>query len=62
MTALSKTTRRDFVKLVAAAGGGLLLGFHWESTNAASMQVINEASLIAGDINFNIYLSISPFR
>jgi isoquinoline 1-oxidoreductase subunit beta len=59
MTVLSKTTRRDFLKLAAAAGGGLVLGFHWESVNAASIQVIDETSLLAGDINFNSYLSIS---
>ena len=60
MAALTKTTRRNFMKLAAAAGGGLMLGFHWSATEASSMEVISKEALAAGDINFNSYLSISP--
>jgi isoquinoline 1-oxidoreductase subunit beta len=60
MAALTKTTRRNFMKLAAAAGGGLMLGFHWSATEASSMKVISKEVLAAGDINFNSYLSISP--
>lgn len=53
-----KTTRRDFMKLAATAGGGLLLGFHWTDSAASStIGVIDEAA--AGDVGFNSYLSIS---
>src|SRR5690554_5767382 len=60
MATLEKTTRRNFMKLAAAASGGLMLGFHWSSSEAAGMKVLTEDALAAADINFNSYLSISP--
>lgn len=48
------------MKLAAAAGGGLMLGFHWSSTAASSMEVITDAAIASGEISFNSYLSISP--
>src|SRR5688500_10349064 len=57
MTILPKTSRRNFIKLAATAGGGLLLGFHWSNTEASSIKVVGS---VADDINFNSYLSISP--
>lgn len=60
MAALTKTTRRNFMKLAAAAGGGLMLGFHWSASDASAMDVISKEALAAGNINFNSYLSISP--
>src|SRR3989337_3093215 len=57
MMTLPKTNRRNFIKLAATAGGGLLLGFHWSNTEASSIKVL---SSVADDINFNSYLSISP--
>ncbi|MEO5601659.1 MAG: molybdopterin cofactor-binding domain-containing protein [Cyclobacteriaceae bacterium] len=60
MATLQKTTRRNFMKLAAAAGGGLMLGFHWSSTSAATMEVITDAGIASGEITFNSYLSISP--
>lgn len=59
MSILPKTNRRNFLKLAATAGGGLMLGFHWSETEAAGIQVITE-NMAAGDITFNSYLSISP--
>lgn len=59
METISKTNRRNFLKLGLAASGGLVLGFHWSSSSASAMDVLNEAALPAGDINFNSYLSIS---
>lgn len=57
---IAKTTRRNFLKIAASAGGGLMLGFHWADTSASSlMKVINEDELIAGTVDFNSYLSIS---
>ena len=60
MATLTKTSRRNFMKLAAAAGGGLMLGFHWSSTEAAAMEVLSEETLGSANINFNSYLSISP--
>ncbi|HRG80408.1 MAG TPA: molybdopterin-dependent oxidoreductase, partial [Cyclobacteriaceae bacterium] len=59
METISKTNRRDFLKLGLTASGGLVLGFHWSNSSASAMDVLNEAALPAGDINFNSYLSIS---
>jgi isoquinoline 1-oxidoreductase beta subunit len=60
MSKLLKTNRRDFLKLAATAGGGLLLGFHWSNSEAAAMGVVNESSLVTEEISFNSYLSLSP--
>jgi isoquinoline 1-oxidoreductase beta subunit len=55
---LPKTNRRNFIKLAATAGGGLLLGFHWSGSEASVIKVVD--GLAADDISFNSYLSISP--
>lgn len=60
METITKTNRRDFLKLGLTATGGLVLGFHWSNTSASGLTVLNEAALAAGEINFNSYLSISP--
>ncbi|MGC1244335.1 MAG: xanthine dehydrogenase family protein molybdopterin-binding subunit [Chryseosolibacter sp.] len=60
MATIQKTTRRNFMKLAAAAGGGLMIGFHWGTTEAAAMGVLTDETIAAGDISFNSYLSISP--
>lgn len=57
---IAKTTRRNFLKIAASAGGGLMLGFHWADASVSPvMKVINEEELIAGTVDFNSYLSIS---
>lgn len=53
------TNRRDFLRMTAAAGGGLVLGFNWLSTLAETPTVVGNAALAAGNIDFNSYLSIS---
>ena len=53
------TSRRDFLKMAATAGGGLVLGFNWFSVNAETPSVISQATLAAGNAEFNSYLSIS---
>jgi isoquinoline 1-oxidoreductase beta subunit len=55
---LPKTNRRNFMKLAATAGGGLLLGFHWNSSEASAIKVVD--GILADDISFNSFLSISP--
>ncbi len=57
MTSFSKTSRRNFLKIAATAGGGLILGFHWSKTEASVIGVVES---LAEDVNFNSYLSISP--
>jgi isoquinoline 1-oxidoreductase subunit beta len=51
------TTRRDFLKIALASGGGLMLGFSFEDSSA--MNVLDETHL-TGEVSFNSYLSISP--
>ncbi|HEU5146480.1 MAG TPA: molybdopterin cofactor-binding domain-containing protein [Chryseosolibacter sp.] len=60
MSVLTKTTRRNFMKLAAAAGGGLMLGFHWNHAEGSSMEVIRNTAGSIANVNFNSYLSIAP--
>src|SRR5690349_23898726 len=60
MLTLPKTTRRNFMKLAATAGGGLLLGFHWNDSAASPLEVVSDAAIAEGNIPFNSYLSIAP--
>lgn len=60
MTISTKTSRRNFIKLAAAAGGGLCIGFNWIGTEASPIQVINNASTTGMIADFNAYLSIAP--
>lgn len=61
MMTLPKTSRRNFMKLAATAGGGLLLGFHWSDADAsAAVAVVSDTAMAEGNIPFNSYLSISP--
>lgn len=57
MTTASKTSRRDFIKQAALAGGGLWLGFNLSGAQAARVQVLSPAA--ASSIDFNAYLSIA---
>jgi isoquinoline 1-oxidoreductase beta subunit len=55
------TSRRSFLKLATAAGGGLMLGFHWEAVAANdNFEIIQNLPLAENDIRFNSYLLISP--
>lgn len=47
------------MKLAAATGGGLMLGFHWGDSEASAMEVLSNEAIAAGDQTFNSYLSIS---
>jgi isoquinoline 1-oxidoreductase beta subunit len=58
MTTLTKTSRRDFIKITSLTGGGLLLGFNWFNAEAEMPAIMTKANF-AGELNFNSYLSIA---
>ncbi|MBK5279317.1 MAG: xanthine dehydrogenase family protein molybdopterin-binding subunit, partial [Bacteroidia bacterium] len=61
MSTLLKTNRRDFIKIAATTGGGLLLGFQLTDSFASVLNVSSDGTVeTAGEISFNNYLSISP--
>jgi isoquinoline 1-oxidoreductase beta subunit len=57
MKTSEQTSRRDFMKIAAAAGGGLFLGFNWSNSSALPV-VVDAKKIAAGSIHFNSYLSI----
>ncbi|UHG92896.1 xanthine dehydrogenase family protein molybdopterin-binding subunit [Spirosoma oryzicola] len=60
MQTLSKPSRRNFLKIATAAGGGLLLGFNWSESEAAGSTLVDTTATAVSGVEFNSYLSISP--
>ena len=60
MSATTNTNRRDFLKLSALTGGGLLLGFSWFDSAAETPVIMNGILPDNAARGFNSYLSISP--
>ncbi len=60
MANLTKTNRRDFLKIAATAGGGLFIGFSWSSCDSPKMKVLTNEEVLSEALNFNSFLSIAP--
>ena len=60
MANLTKTNRRDFLKIAATASGGLFIGFYWSGCDSPKMKVLTNEEILLNAHNFNSYLSISP--
>ena len=59
MTSTTNNSRRDFLKMTAITGGGLVLGFNWFSAEANAPVLISDSAIASGNIGFNSYLSIA---
>ena len=62
MTTSTNSSRRNFLKVAASAGGGLVLGFNWLSSSGSVPAIADGSALatVADGVDFNSYLSISP--
>ncbi|UZD23846.1 molybdopterin-dependent oxidoreductase [Algoriphagus halophytocola] len=60
MATLTKTNRRDFLKIAGTTAGGLLIGFNWMSCDSPEMQVLSTDEVLAQANSFNAFLSIAP--
>ncbi len=60
MATLTKTSRRDFLKIAATTSGGLLIGFSWSSCDSPKIEVLTNEEVLSKAVNFNSFLSISP--
>src|SRR5690606_37084807 len=60
MATLTKTNRRDFLKIAGTTAGGLFIGFNWMSCESPKMEVLSNEEVLANARNFNAFLSIAP--
>lgn len=60
MANITKTNRRDFLKLAATATGGLFIGFYWSGCDSPKMQVLSTEEILSKATDFNSFLSITP--
>jgi len=60
MATLTKTNRRDFLKIAGTTAGGLFIGFNWMSCDSPQMEALSTEEVLANAKNFNAFLSIAP--
>ena len=60
MATLTKTNRRDFLKIAGTTAGGLFIGFNWLGCDSPKMEVLSDEQVLSQAKNFNSYLSIAP--
>lgn len=60
MATLTKTTRRDFLKIAGTTAGGLFIGFNWLGCDSPKMEVLTDEQVLSQAKGFNAYLSIAP--
>ncbi|MBN3582043.1 xanthine dehydrogenase family protein molybdopterin-binding subunit [Algoriphagus aestuarii] len=60
MATLTKTNRRDFLKIAGTTAGGLFIGFNWLGCDSPKMEVLSDEQVLSQAKNFNAYLSIAP--
>lgn len=60
MANITKTNRRDFLKIAATATGGLFIGFYWSGCDSPKMQVLSTEEILSKATDFNSFLSITP--
>lgn len=60
MATLTKTNRRDFLKIAGTTAGGLFIGFNWLGCESPKMEVLSNEQVLSQAKNFNAYLSIAP--
>lgn len=60
MKSLTKTSRRDFLKIAGTSAGGLFIGFNMFSCDSPKVEVLSTEEVLAQAKSFNSYLSISP--
>lgn len=58
MKTFTPNNRRDFLKKISLAGGGLILGFPWDSAHAEMPGILHAADPLP-EPSFNSYLSIA---
>ena len=59
MQTVENTNRRNFLKIAALTGGGLVLSFNWTDADATTT-LFDTANTALPETEFNSYLSISP--
>jgi len=60
MSTLTKSSRRDFLKIAGTSAGGLFIGFNWFSCDSPKVEVLSTEEILSQAKSFNSYLSISP--
>jgi len=60
MATLTKTNRRDFLKIAGTTAGGLFIGFNWLGCDSPKIEVLSDEQVLSQAKNFNAYLSIAP--